>query len=140
MAIKFTISKEVSDPECAWRAVTNLSQMPRYWRGHREVNVRNYDGRRHYISIRFAFPGPLNKGLATALVNEAERYVAMEYVKGPVRGTVTIKVQGNNMITVWDVGLAWYLKPFEPWVKGHFMKGASDALERIALECNGRHA
>jgi hypothetical protein len=140
VAIGFTISKEVSDSACAWKAVANIGQMPRYWRGHREVNVMGYDGHRYYVSIRFAFPGPLNKGLASVLINDVERYVTVEYTEGPVRGDVTTRVQGGKVITVWEVKLAWYLRLLEPWVKGHFMKGASDALERIASECSKGHA
>jgi len=45
---------------------------------------------------------------------------------------VKVYVTESEIVTEWDVSLAWYLRPLEAWVKRHFMRGAQHALDRIA--------
>ncbi len=138
MSIRFSLDKEVSSPDCAWKVVSDVQSMPKYWKGHREVKILNSDANRFRISITFAFPGPGNTGEAEVVVLETERRIVINYVKGPVKGNVTIGVryEDSKVETSWDVQVPLYLAPVEPWLKDHFIKGASDALSRIAEECS----
>jgi hypothetical protein len=131
--LRFTVRRalEGAGPEAAWAVVKDVEDMSKYWRGHREVRARRLEDGSWDLAIRFAFPGPNNRGRARATLDEAARMLTLSYVEGPVKGIVKVYVTESEIVTEWDVSLAWYLRPLEVWVKRHFMKGAQHALDRI---------
>jgi hypothetical protein len=131
--LRFTVRKalEGAGPEAAWAVVKDVDDIPGYWRGHREVRARRLEDGSWDLAIRFAFPGPNNRGRARATLDEASRTLTLSYVEGPVKGVVKVYVTEGEIVTEWDVSLAWYLRPLEAWVKRHFMSGAQHALDRI---------
>ena len=136
LSIKFIVSKEV-DPERvyeAWRALSDVEAMPRYWRGHREVRVLSRDGNTYMVRIKFAFPGPGNSGIARIEVREGERAVLINYLEGPIKGYVRNYVGENALISQWDVKITPLFLIMKPWIRRHFMNGAKNALARITGE------
>ncbi|MGC9209899.1 MAG: SRPBCC family protein [Acidilobus sp.] len=119
-----------------WSLVKDVSAMPRFWRGHREVIVLGSRGPDYELRVRFAFPGPGNRGLARAHVDEAAMSVRIEYLRGPISGVVVTEVKDGELITRWSVRGKGVLRLLEPWLRGHFMKGAREALERIVREAS----
>ena len=105
--------------------------MPKYWGGHRRVEVLGVSSGRYSLRITFAFPGPLNVGYAEAAVDEARREVLLNYVKGPFRGVVKNYVSGGVLVSDWDVAINALFIPLKPWISSHFRKGAERALERL---------
>jgi len=131
--LRFTVRRalEGAGPEAAWAVVKDVEDMSKYWRGHREVRARRLEDGSWDLAIRFAFPGPNNRGRARATLDEAARTLTLSYYEGPVKGVVKVYVTESEIVTEWDVSLVWYLRPLEAWVKRHFMKGAQHALDRI---------
>ena len=131
--MRFTVRRalEGAGPEAAWAVVKDVEDMSRYWHGHREVRARRLEEGSWDLAIRFAFPGPNNRGRARATLDEASRTLTLSYFEGPVKGVVKVYVTESEVVTEWDVSLAWYLRPLEAWVKRHFMSGAQHALVRI---------
>ncbi len=131
-AVKFRVERRVGDAEAVWRRLSRLEDMPKYWRGHRRVEVLGVNSGRYSLRITFAFPGPLNVGYAEAAVDEARREVLLNYVKGPFRGVVKNYVAGGVLVSDWDVTINALFIPLKPWISSHFRKGAERALERLA--------
>ena len=136
LSIKFTVSKEV-DPERvydAWRILSDVEAIPRYWRGHREVRVLNRVGNTYMVKIRFAFPGPGNSGIARIEVREEERTVLINYLEGPIRGYVRNHVSNNALVSQWDIEVKPLFLIMKPWIRRHFINGTTNALTRIINE------
>lgn len=139
--INFKVSRPLcgASAEKVWKRVRDVRSMPKYWRGHREVKVERDEGESVFIRIRFAFPGPLNKGLAKVSINDKRMELIIEYLKGPIKGRALVKVSNEEASCEYDVRLSVWLSPFSLWVRGHFMKGVDHALERILLESGAQN-
>jgi hypothetical protein len=102
-AVKFRIERRVGDAEAVWRRLSRLEDMPKYWGGHRRVEVLGVSSGTYSLKITFAFPGPLNVGYAEATVDEARREVLLNYVKGPFRGVVKNYIADGVLVSDWDI-------------------------------------
>ncbi|WP_188602709.1 SRPBCC family protein [Vulcanisaeta souniana] len=133
LGIEFTVSREIDpgDLERVWRALSDISSMPRYWRGHREIEILNADNNTYIARIRFAFPGPSNRGLARIEVHNDGKLVLINYVKGPIKGYVMNYISGNSLISQWNISISPLFLIMKSWIKRHFMSGTSNALARI---------
>lgn len=131
--IEFTVSRKVNpgDLERVWQVLSDVRNMPRYWRGHREVEVLRRDGNTYFVNIKFAFQGPNNRGVAKIEVNDDGRFVVINYVRGPIRGYVKNYIDGDTVVSQWKVKITPLFLVFKPWIRRHFMNGASNALARI---------
>ncbi|MGC9071275.1 MAG: SRPBCC family protein [Acidilobus sp.] len=132
--MEFELRRPLSGPgeESVWPLVRDVSAIPRFWRGHREVRVVSSNGPDHELYIRFAFPGPGDRGVARAHVDDNTRSLRIEYLREPITGVVIIEVRSEELITRWSVRGNGLFRLLEPLMRGHFMKGAREALERIA--------
>jgi len=130
-AVKFRVERRVGDAEAVWRRLSRLEDMPKYWGGHRRVEVLGVSSGTYSLRITFAFPGPLNVGYAEAAVDEARREVLLNYVKGPFRGVVKNYVADGVLVSDWDVAINALFIPLKPWISSHFRRGAERALERL---------
>ncbi len=131
-AIKFRVERRVDDVEAVWRRLSRLEDMPKYWGGHKRVEVLGVNSGVYSLRIKFAFPGPMNEGYAEAVVDEARREVLLNYIRGPFAGVVRNFVNDGVLASDWDILLHPLFLPMKPWVASHFRKGAEHALERLA--------
>ncbi|GAB6946876.1 hypothetical protein JCM16161A_10060 [Vulcanisaeta sp. JCM 16161] len=136
LGIEFTVSREVNAGQVdrIWQVLSDVSNMPRYWRGHREVEIVGRDGDAYLVKIRFAFPGPGNRGIARIVVSNDEKVVLINYLEGPIRGYVRNYVSENQLVSQWNVRITPLFLLMKPWIRRHFMNGAINALTRIVNE------
>ncbi|MGC8607892.1 MAG: SRPBCC family protein [Vulcanisaeta sp.] len=136
LSIEFTVSREV-DPrrlDRVWQVLSDVGAMPRYWRGHREVEIVSRDGNAYLVKIKFAFSGPNNRGIARIEIHNADRLVLINYLEGPIRGYVRNYINGNLLISQWSIRINPLFLIIKPWIRKHFMNGAGNALVRILNE------
>lgn len=131
-AIKFKVERRVDDSEAAWRRLSRLEDMPKYWGGHKRVEVIGVNSGIYSLRIKFAFPGPSNEGYAEAVVDEAAREVLLNYIRGPFTGVVRNSAKNGVLASDWDILLHPLFLPLKPWIASHFRRGAEHALERLA--------
>jgi hypothetical protein len=62
-AVKFRVERRVVDEEAVWRRLSRLEDMPKYWRGHRRVEVLGVNSGRYFLRITFAFLAPSTWGM-----------------------------------------------------------------------------
>lgn len=122
----------MDDAEGVWRRLSRIEDMPKYWGGHRQVEVLGRSGGVISLRVKFAFPGPLNEGYAEASIDEVKREVLLSYVRGPFTGVVKNYVRDGLLASEWDISLNPLFIPLKPWVSSHFKKGAQHALDRLA--------
>lgn len=131
--LAFKVEREILvDPAVAWSRLSDISAIPQYWRGHKAVEVLEARSGVVLARVKFAFPGPLNEGLVEIAVEEKLRQVLLHYIRGPFNGRVRNYVAGRLVGSEWDISLNPLFLPAKPWIRRHFIKGASNALERIA--------
>jgi len=134
--IEFEVSKSFSlSPSLVWEVVREVKDYPKYWHGTRELNVREIKDGVFEGVARLAFPAKVNVRIT---VDDGGRKLTVEYLKGVIRGFHTVEVLEREIKSRWNVDLSLWLKPFEGRVKGHFMAGANNALERILSEAKRR--
>ena len=136
LSIEFTVSKEI-DPdrvEEVWQALSDVKNMSRYWRGHREIEILSMDSNTYIVRIKFAFPGPNNRGIAKIKVHNNDKLVLINYVKGPIKGYVRNYISENSIISQWNIRISPLFLIMKPWMKRHFMNGTSNALARMMGE------
>ncbi len=133
LKLKFTVSKQVSRSSLdkAWKILSDVKNMPKYWRGHREIEIVNNNDNSYLVRIRFAFNGPNNKGLARIIIDSGRRRVVINYLEGPIRGYVVNYVGDESIISQWEVKITPLFLIMKPWIKKHFIEGTSNALKRI---------
>ncbi|GGP20690.1 hypothetical protein GCM10007981_09790 [Thermocladium modestius] len=133
--MKFQVSKKIDAPdEDIWRIVRDVNGIPKYWHGTRNLTIIGKEGDGIRARVQFAFPGPFNKGEVIINMNEQEREVLMNYVKGPFTGVHKISVRGGEVISYWDVKYKFPFSLIESWNENHFKQGTVHALERIERE------
>ncbi|MCH4816034.1 MAG: SRPBCC family protein [Saccharolobus sp.] len=127
--IEFVIEKSFNMPEdVVWRIARDVNSIPNYWRGVRELKVKEVNKNVYEGKIRFAFP---SSGKVRIIVNDDERTLTFEYVDGPIRGYNKVKISKGKISSEWRVTMSGLLKLTESWNRGHFMEGTEHALERI---------
>lgn len=118
-----------------WARLRDVEHMPMYWHGHREVVVIESSGNEYLARVKFAFPAPgkLNVGLAKITIDENDKSITINHLKGPVRGVVKawIDEDSGTIACEYDVRVSAWQVPFKWWVRRHFMRGVAHALERI---------
>ncbi len=137
--MRFQVSKKIDAPdEDIWRIVRDVDNIPKYWHGTRNLTIIGRDGGGIRARVQFAFPGPFNRGEVVINVNDEDREVSMNYVKGPFTGVHRVSVHGGEVISYWDVKYKFPFSLMEAWNENHFKQGTAHALERIELELMGR--
>lgn len=106
----------------------NVKDIPNYWKGTRELNVKEVQKGVYEGTIRFAFP---SSGKVRIEVFEEEKKIRINYLEGPVRGVHEIYVTHDKICSSWKVNLSPLLRLFERRVEEHFKSGTEHALERI---------
>ncbi|MCG2893005.1 MAG: hypothetical protein L7H00_05665 [Vulcanisaeta sp.] len=82
--VKQTFRNELGDK--VWKILSKVEDMPKYWRGHREIIVVGDDGSNYIVKIRFAFPGLNNTGMARILVDDENKRVIINYITRSNKG------------------------------------------------------
>ena len=126
--IDFTICKDISDREKVWEIVRNPYDIPNYWKGTRELNIKEIQKGVYEGDIRFAFP---SSGKVRIVVDEGNKKVTINYLSGPVKGYHEITVETDKICSKWNVQLSLVLRPFEKNTEEHFKSGTVNALDRI---------
>lgn len=128
--IRFRESVEIdSDPERVFIVVSNISTIPEFWHGTRELS-----GGPDVYRIRFAFPRT-----GTVRFSMGEGRFETHYLTGPIKGMKVEEVSGEGgrtrLSSTWEVSLSLYLRLFEGRIAEHFRTGTRHALMRIKHEC-----
>ncbi len=127
--IRFIVCKEFSaDPQRVWEVVSDVSRVPEFWRGTRELRVKETQRDVFEGEIRFAFPA---KGLIRITRDPVRRSMTFQYLKGPVKGTNEVTVNESELCSEWSVSLSFPYSVLEKRIAGHFRKGTENALERV---------
>lgn len=131
--IEFTVSIPFDcDQETVWDIVRDVSSIPKYWQGTRELHVKEVKRGIYEGIIRFAFP---STGNVRITINDEGRTLTFEYLSGPMKGYNIVKVDKDQIISTWKVSMSGILKLFEGWNLKHFKEGTEHALDRIVKEC-----
>ncbi|AWR96743.1 SRPBCC family protein [Acidianus sulfidivorans JP7] len=131
--IEFTVNKVFScDQDLVWKITSDINSIPKYWKGTRELNVKQISKNVYEGSIRFAFP---STGRVKIIINEADKTLTFQYLSGPIKGFNVVKVSKNQISSKWEVSMSLLLKIFEKRNAEHFKLGTEHALERIIEEC-----
>lgn len=129
--IRFIVCKEFkADSQRVWEVVSDVSRVPEFWRGTRELRVRETQKDVFEGEIRFAFPA---KGLIRIARDPLKKVVIFQYLKGPVKGTNEVTVRDGELCSEWNVGLSFPYRLLEKRIAGHFRKGTENALERAIV-------
>ena len=134
--IEFEVSKAFSlSPDAVWDVVREVKDYTKYWHGTRDLDVTQVSEGVFEGVARLAFPAKVK---VKVTVSDAERRLTVEYLEGVMRGSHTVEVLDREIRSHWRVNLSPWLKPFEGRVKGHFMSGVNNALERVIEEAEKR--
>jgi len=129
--INFVICREVQNVEKIWEIVRNPFDIPNYWKGTRELNIREVEKGVYEGDIRFAFPA---KGKVRIIVDDYSKKIIINYLSGPIKGSHEIYVEEDKICSKWNVKTSIFLRPFEKNITEHFKSGTIHALERIIKE------
>lgn len=129
--ISFVICKDINDENKIWNIIRDPFKIPTYWKGTRELNIKEVQDHVYEGTVKFAFP---SSGRVRITVNENERKVQISYLSGPITGTHEIYIQDNKLCSKWNVKLSIFLMPMEKRTEEHFKLGTEHALERIVSE------
>lgn len=131
--IEFTVTKSFNcDPDIIWNIVKDLNSVPNYWKGTRELKVKEIEKGIYEGTVRFAFP---STGKIKIVINEQKRTVTFQYLSGTIKGYNFVKVSRDSLSSRWEVSTLILLKLFEKRISEHFKIGTEHALERIVTEC-----
>ena len=134
--IEFEVSKSFSlSPDLVWGVVREVKDYTKYWHGTRELDVTQVREGVFEGVAKLAFPAEVK---VRVTVSDAERRLTVEYLEGIIKGFHTVEVSDREIRSHWRVNLSPWLKPFEGRVKGHFVAGTNNALERILMEAERR--
>lgn len=130
--ITFSVSRKFNIPsQVVWEIVKDVNSIPKYWKGTRELNVREISKGVYEGEIRFAFP---SRGKVRITVEEEYKRLTFFYLSGPIKGTNVVEVKDNEITSTWNVKMSLLLKFAESWNSNHFKQGTEHALERIISE------
>ncbi len=104
----------------------DIQSIPKYWKGTREIHITSDDGEIAYADIRFAFPAS-----GKVKITRLDNGIRIDYLKGPFKGFQETVIQGDKLISVWDVNFNWMFKLMENRNVEHFMEGTRHALMRL---------
>ncbi len=127
--IRFKKTIEInSDIEKIWNIISDISKIPEFWHGTREVNKINDN---EYM-VRFAFP---QKGWVSFASSRENYSLTENYLSGPFKGFTKNSIFQKNgktvLATEWNIKLSPLLALFSPKLTNHFEAGAENALDRI---------
>lgn len=132
-SLSFAVERRFDEglSELVWARLSDVESIPNYWHGHRELKVLDKRAGAVLVQVRFAFPGPMNRGRAEISVDPARREVVVHYMEGPFTGVAKNSVDGGVIKSVWNIRLSPLLIPLKSWILRHFREGAERALERL---------
>ncbi|MDG6989387.1 MAG: SRPBCC family protein [Nitrososphaerota archaeon] len=127
--MRFEETKEFEgDATEVWKRASAVTEIPKYWRGTRTLEVTGESRGAARVKIRFAFGG---SGEADISTDEAKRVLTIDYTAGPFTGKQTVEVADRKIITVWDVKFRGAFRLVSRWNEKHFKSGTAHALERL---------
>lgn len=127
--IEFTICKDFNGRrDRIWELVKDVSLIPEFWKGTRQLNVVEKSNGVYEGEVKFAFP---SKGKIRIEIDEEKKTLKMIYLSGPIKGLNTITVGESTICSQWNVKLTFPFNLRSNWIKDHFMSGTEHALERI---------
>ncbi|BFH73838.1 hypothetical protein SJAV_17820 [Sulfurisphaera javensis] len=129
--IKFTICKEIGNEDKVWEIIKDPYKIPNYWKGTRELNIKEIGRNIYEGDIKFAFP---SSGKVRIMVDDNSKRVIINYLSGPIRGIHEITIENKQLCSKWSVELSLLLKPMEKRTEEHFKSGTIHAIERIISE------
>jgi len=135
--VSFVAERDIGEASVdeLWRRLSDVESIPKYWHGHREVNVLQKDGNIYHVTIRYAFPSIFgsNIGKSTVLVDEKMKAIKFDNTDGPVVGTITVRIDevSRRLVCEYDVSVS---SPMGSWVRKHFMSGVEHAFDRLLAQ------
>lgn len=127
--VYFKIERDFKgDPQKLWEVVSNIENIPKYWHGHREINIIKKDNNYVEAYVRFVFP---SSAKVRYEINDEKKEVTSIYLEGPFKGTSKIKIDNEKIINEWDIKFNGIYKLISSWEVNHFKKGSEDALDRL---------
>ncbi|ARM75223.1 SRPBCC family protein [Acidianus manzaensis] len=131
--IEFTVNRTFNcDQDLIWKITKEINSIPKFWKGTRELNVKETSKGTYEGTIRFAFP---STGKVKIIVNDNDKTLTFQYISGPIKGFNIVKVDKNQISSRWEVSMSLILRLMEKRNAEHFKLGTEHALERIIEEC-----
>ena len=125
----FKLEKEFkANPEKIWKIISDISSIPKYWHGHKEIKIIKKDEKYIEAYVNFVFPSTAKVRYE---INDKQKEVIAYYIDGPFKGISKIRIDNNKLIDEWDIKFNGLFKLISPWEIHHFKKGSEDALNRI---------
>ncbi|MGC8572772.1 MAG: hypothetical protein C0171_04360 [Caldisphaera sp.] len=125
----FKLEKEFKgDEEKVWKIISNIPDIPKYWHGHREINIVKNDKKSIEALVKFVFPSVAKVRYE---INYEKKEVVAYYLDGPFKGISKLRIDNNKLINEWDIRFSGLFKLISHWETNHFKKGSEDALNRI---------
>lgn len=132
--ISFTVERNIGNVSVdeLWRRLSDVQSIPKYWHGHREVNVLERDGNSYHVTIKYAFPSIFggNMGKSIITVDDGMKAIKFNNTDGPVLGAITVRIdeKDQRLICEYNVSVS---SPMGGWVRKHFMSGVEHAFDRL---------
>ncbi len=125
----FRLEKEFNgDTNQLWKEIADVKNIPKYWHGHKSINIIKQENNTIEAIVEFVFP---SKAKVKYEINEKDKEVISYYLEGPFKGKSIIKIDNGKLINEWDIKFNGMYKFLSFWEIGHFKKGSIDALNRI---------
>ncbi|MEM0304524.1 MAG: SRPBCC family protein [Saccharolobus sp.] len=136
LMIEFRVEKPFTLPSSiVWEIVRDVNSIPNYWKGTRELDVKEIKEGVYEGTVRFAVP---MRGKVRITVSDNDKILLFDYLKGPIIGYNKVSVGENKIVSEWKVRMTGLLKIMDKWNSKHFMEGTQNALERIIQEARNR--
>jgi hypothetical protein len=133
--IRFKVSKEIENPNVLWEVVKDVSSIPNYWKGIRELRVKEISPGIYEGEVKFAFPSTSKVRLE---IRENERKLLFHFLGGILKGFNEVRVGERTIESTWEVEMPLYMRPLESRNQEHFRQGTENALERMINEAKTR--
>ncbi|AFZ70054.1 hypothetical protein Calag_0274 [Caldisphaera lagunensis DSM 15908] len=127
--VYFRLEKEFNkDSNELWKLIADIKSIPKYWHGHKSINIIHQDNNTIEAIVEFVFP---SKARVKYELNEKNKEVISYYLDGPFKGKSILKIDKGKLINEWDIKFNGIYKFLSFWEVNHFKKGSEDALNRI---------
>ncbi len=137
MRIYFKVERDIDghDPNELWTKLSDVSSIPNYWHGHREVKVLEMHDNKYRVEIVYAFPsvGKGNVGESIIETDQENKVLSFDNYKGPIKGAIKVWIdeKKNKIYCIYDVEMSSIYAPAKGWVAEHFKQGVEHAFDRL---------
>jgi ribosome-associated toxin RatA of RatAB toxin-antitoxin module len=118
-------------PDAVWSVVSNIQNMPKYWRLHRDVKILERADPYLRVLVNLTLLRPFNRGEALVRVSNADLTVVFNFIRGPFRGRHVIKVNGDKVVSTWMINPTIPLLIRKSWLVSRLREATINALTRL---------